>query len=277
MKITSDIHIHTSLSSCAERDATFEEYVERAGKDGLTALGFSDHLWDSDVPGASNWYAPQNVGHVLELKAKLPADRVRNGVRLLYGCETEFTCERKLCLAEEHMDLFDYILVPHSHMHMRIVVPPERIPDYPSQAKYMMDSFLWVVEHPLAHRITAIAHPFVVGTRHATYNDVQKLIPDSYFREAFSAAKEKGIAIEMNGSCLIYLPEERIPTCEYVRIYSIAKECGCRFTYGSDSHSARGDRMISVVERFFDQCGITEDDLLTPDEILNQKGIRKRG
>ncbi len=268
MKITSDIHIHTALSSCAERSATFMGYVEAAKNTNLKVLGFADHLWDSAIPGASKWYAPQNIEHVLKLKEELPASREVDGIKLLFGCETEFAYDGKLCLSEEGFAHFDYVIVPHSHTHMGLVAPKELIPDDRSHAELIMKSFMQLVTHPLASRITAVAHPFVAGTSHAKYNDVQSYIPDSYLREAFSAAKEQGIAIEMNGSCLIYLPSEEIPHCEYVRIYSIAKECGCRFTYGSDSHGTGNERKLHEVERFFDLCGITEADMLTLDEIL---------
>ena len=268
MKITYDIHIHTNLSSCAREDATVENYLNAAKGSGLKLLGFSNHLWDSEVAGASAWYQPQNVAHVLQLKKELQKADSSCGIQTLFGCETEFTHEGKLCLTEEHMELFDYILVPHSHTHMKIVMPQEYAADHNTHARYLMDSFLKVVEHPLSHRFTAIAHPFVPGTRYHLYNTVQALIPDSYFREAFTAAKEKGIAIELNGSCLIYLPEEEIPNCEYVRIYSLARECGCRFTYGSDSHDFRSERKLAVVERFLEQCGIGEEDFLRPDELV---------
>ncbi len=267
MKITQDLHIHTNLSSCAMRDATVSEYIAKAPNDGLTTLGFSNHLWDSDIPGASNWYLPQNVEHVLKLREELPQKREVNGTRLLFGCETEFTHEGKLCLTAEHFALFDYVLVPHSHTHMKVVMPQEYAQDHHRHARYLMDSFMGVVTHPLAKKITAIAHPFVPGTSYDIYNTVQALIPDSYFREAFSAAREMGIAIEMNGSCLIYQKPEDIPHCEYVRIYSIAKECGCRFTYGSDSHDFRNVRQLILVERFLEQCGIGESDMLTVESI----------
>jgi len=268
MKITSDIHIHTGLSSCANRDATFEGYVQDAKKTHLTTLGFADHLWDSAVPGASKWYAPQNVPHVLKLKEMLPASRELDGIKLLFGCETEFAYGGKLCLAEENFEHFDYVIVPHSHTHMGLVAPPELIPDEKSHAKLIMESFMLLVTHPLAKRIASVAHPFVAGTKHHIYNLVQSYIPDSYLYEAFTAAKESGVAIEMNGSCLIYMPSEQIPTCEYVRIYSIAKECGCKFTYGSDSHNVGGERKLHEVERFFDICKITDADMLTNEELL---------
>lgn len=267
MKINYDIHIHTSLSSCAERTATAAGYVEQAKNTGLKLLGFADHLWDSKIPGVSRWYEPQNVEHVLQLKKELPANGVMDGIQVLFGCETDFTYENKLCLAEENMDLFDFILVPHSHTHMGVIVPKEQIADSPSHAKYLMSSFMALVNHPLSHRITAIAHPFIPGTNHAICDEVQSYIPDSYFREAFQAAKEKGIAIEANGSCFINRTPENLKSCEYVRIYSIAKECGCKFTYGSDSHGVNNRRELPVVEQFLEQCGITDDDFLRVEDF----------
>ena len=73
---------------------------------------------------------------------------------------------------------------------------------------------------------------------------------------------KKGIAIEANGSCFISRTPENLKNCEYVRVYSIAKECGCKFTYGSDSHGVTSKRDLPVVEQFLAQCGITNDDFL---------------
>ena len=274
MKITQNIHMHTSLSSCAVRDASVAGYVEDAVKSGeFKLLGFTDHLWDSDVPGCTGWYRPQNVEHVLQLKKDLPASGEMNGVKLLFGCETEFINGGILCLTEEHAELFDYLLVPHSHCHMNVVMPREYADDPKKYAQFLMDSFMRLVNHPMAKKITIAAHPFVAGTSHMRYNEIQSHIPNSYFYEAFAAAKEAEIAIEMNGSCLVYLPEEEIPNCEYVRIFSIAKECGCRFTYGSDAHDHRygpDGRKLHLVEAFFDQCGITEADMLNMETVWNR-------
>lgn len=263
MKITGDLHIHTNLSSCAASEATWEKYVECAKNAGISTLCFTNHLWDSSVPGASAWYAPQTVEHVLQLKKELPSCMEADGIKLLFGCETEFTHEGKLCLAEENMDLFEVILVPHSHTHMKCVMPDRTYADDNKlHAKFLMDSFMRAVEHPLSYRFTAIAHPFVPGTKYEIYNAVQSYIPDSYLREAFCAAREKGIAIEINGSCVLCKDESDFKNCEYLRIFSIAKECGSKFTYGSDSHNFKGDRNLAVVEKFIDACGITESDML---------------
>ena len=167
------------------------------------------------------------------------------------------------------MQKFDYFIVPHSHTHMNVVVPRERVATLELHAKYLMESFMALVEHPMISKATAIAHPFVPGTAFDIYNATQALIPNSYLYEAFAAAREKGVAIELNGSCLHDKSENGLKNCEYARIYSIAKECGCRFTYGSDCHDPRKDRRdLAAVERFFEICNITDSDMLTLDEMI---------
>ena len=85
MKITSDIHIHTNLSSCAREEATLERYVEKAKGSNLQVLGFANHLWDSAIDGASNWYAPQTVEHVLKLKVSEIKEDESEGTAIRIG------------------------------------------------------------------------------------------------------------------------------------------------------------------------------------------------
>ena len=154
MKFHHDIHTPTEISSCcSDRMATPENFIRAAAELGHTTFGFSNHLWDSAISGASEWYKPQNVEHVLRLKEQLPPSEEVDGIKILFGCETEFTYEGKLCLAEENFELFDYVLLPHSHTHMKVIVPREWIADEKGHAKYLMDSFMMAVTHPQSKRI----------------------------------------------------------------------------------------------------------------------------
>ena len=78
-----DLHIHTRLSSCAKPEALAADYIARAKEMGLSAIAFTDHMWDSAVPGASNWYKPQNYEHICELKKELPA--ADPALKILFG------------------------------------------------------------------------------------------------------------------------------------------------------------------------------------------------
>ena len=55
MKVTRDMHTHTNLSACADRNTTLVLLAEAAVKLGIETLGVANHLWDSKVPGASGW------------------------------------------------------------------------------------------------------------------------------------------------------------------------------------------------------------------------------
>ena len=45
------------------------------------------------------------------------------------------------------------------------------------------------------------------------------------------------------------------------RIYKIAKQCGCKFYFGSDAHHPDAlDRAKGIFERAVDLLGLTEDD-----------------
>jgi diacylglycerol kinase len=116
----------------------------------------------------------------------------------LVNSAVERTVDR---ISEENAELFDYFIVPHSHTHMGVVVPKDRIATLELHAKYLMDSFMELLDHPMIGKATAIAHPFVPGTAFAIYDATQALIPDPYFYEAFAAAREKGVAFLYGAAC----------------------------------------------------------------------------
>ncbi len=125
MKITHDLHTHTLMSSCSfDPHATMQAYVDKASELGHTVIGISNHLWDEKVPGASEWYAGQCVSYGFEEKYAIPADT--HGVRVLFGAETEYCGMTKtLGMSAETGARFDYILVPHTHSHMKNFVMEE--------------------------------------------------------------------------------------------------------------------------------------------------------
>lgn len=125
MQITHDIHTHTLHSSCCfDPAATVRNYIRKAQELGHTVLGLSDHLWDEAVPGASGWYSGQTLQYVLEAKDSIPADT--GHLRVLFGAEAEYcTITDTLAITADDARAFDYILIPHTHTHMRNFVMPE--------------------------------------------------------------------------------------------------------------------------------------------------------
>ena len=85
-RVDNDLHIHTHLSSCsADPEQNTDRLLKYAAENRLSAICVTDHFWDSGVPGASEWYAPQNYEHIARSKPLPTAD----GVRFLFGCETD--------------------------------------------------------------------------------------------------------------------------------------------------------------------------------------------
>lgn len=251
-----DLHIHTNLSSCARPDSEPAGYLAEIRRRSYPVIGFADHLWDADVPGASDWYRPQDIPHVLSLRREL-ADVTIPGTRLLVGCETEYIGNGVVGLTPEHAALFDFVLVPASHIHMEGFVRPEGMTRSDELRKLLVDRFLEVCEIDFAF---GIAHPFVpVGF----YNRAEELlagIPDPLFEECFRAAAEKRKSIELNLSAITRLPAGALR--EYERIMIIARECGCRFHVGSDAHGLGGfgEELFRAGGEFALRCGIALPD-----------------
>ena len=187
-----DLHIHTNLSECS-RDPlqTVENIVRYAAEHHIPTVGISNHVWDREIPGASDWYAPQDFDHILAIRRQIPSDL--HGVRLLIGAETEFA-GGKIALTRAHRDELDYVLVPHSHIHMvGLVLPRDRVSDR-QVADYLVESFLDLVSRNFA---TAIAHPFSpVGRTPENVKAITDCISDDAFAHCFSAAREHRAAAQ---------------------------------------------------------------------------------
>ena len=126
MQVTHDIHTHTLLSACCfDPEATVAAYVSKAAELGHKLLGIANHLWDERVPGPSKWYRGQTVNYVLEARDAIPADT--KGVKVLIGAEAEYCgMTDTLAITAENAKKFDYMLIPHTHTHMRNMMPLKR-------------------------------------------------------------------------------------------------------------------------------------------------------
>ena len=90
--------------------------------------------------------------------------------------------------------------------------------------------------------------------------DVIKLLPDEKLYEIFTDCSEKGVGIELNMKTLSLSDEVK---SIMLRPYFIAKDCGCKFYLGSDSHSVKA--LETVKENFEDI--ITSLDLKEKDKF----------
>ena len=107
-----DFHIHSQLSRCSkDPKQTPERILEYAKQYGFKKICVTDHFWDSNVKGASDWYEGQNFQHV---SSSLPLPQ-SEGIDFKFGCETDVDMYMTLGVSEENMDKFDFIIIPTTH------------------------------------------------------------------------------------------------------------------------------------------------------------------
>ena len=256
--IDHDLHCHSVLSSCSSDPAmTPQAILDFARAHGYTCQCVTDHLWDSSVPGASRWYAPQDIDHV-RASLPLPTDPQ---VRMVFGCETEFCGGGKLGLAPENYGLFDFIVVPPNHFHMKGFVRPESVNTEALAADLLVERLEELLAFDLPWERVGIAH--ISGGLVFSEGDgplVLRLVDEARFRAVMRAFAERGAGIEINLAC--FGPHWRDREDDRLRLYRLAREEGCRFYLASDAHhpadlSVVPDRAPEVVGLL----GLTADDL----------------
>ena len=254
-----DFHFHTNLSSCAAKDSSLKIMLEALKKAGDTTAGVANHLWDSKVPGSSPWYAPQDIGHVLAIREEYRqlSEEERCGIKLYFGCETEYVGQGRVALKKESAELFEFILVPAHHFHMKNFVRPAELEDAPGIRRLMLARFSECCNIDF---VSGIAHPFMVLGYPERIDEILSGITDDEYKKVFEVAAEKGKSVEIN-ICAFYQDVRRDSEgfpAEYRRLFTIARECGCRFHLGSDAHAP--DRLaqerFETALKFAQKCGI---------------------
>ena len=176
----------------------------------------------------------------------------------MFGCETELDRNLTLGISRESFDLFDFVIIPTTHLHMGGFTC-RGDEDAAERAE------LWEKSLRLAAR-TGICRLTKIGVAHLTcpliwsghYIDVLRLISDDDYSRLFRKAADRGIGIELNS-------EIARDNDEVFRPYRIAKAEGCRFYFGSDAHHPRRlAEMKPLAEAIIDRLSLEESDKFRP-------------
>ena len=254
-----DYHIHSELSSCSRDPEQTPARILQYAKDyGLKTVCLTDHYWDSAVPGASRWYEPQNFEHISKAKP-LP---VADGVTFLFGCETDFDRNHTLGVPPARFDDFGFIVIPTTHLHMKgFTITEEDIVSVEKKAKLWVTRMEALLAMDLPFYKIGIAHPaccLLHKTPREEYLRLLDLIPEADMVRVFTKAADLGVGIELNSDDMSFSDAEADTV---LRMFRIAKRCGCKFYCGSDAHAPIGfEKMKTVIERAIDLLGLTEDD-----------------
>jgi len=255
-RIDHDYHIHSFLSSCSRDPAqTPKEILRYAARQGLSSLCLTDHYWDSAVPGASDWYKPQDFDHIAAARP-LPQTE---GIRFLFGCETDLDRHGTLGLPLSRFDDFDFVVIPTTHLHMTGFTITET-----DAASDERRAILWaerlerVLSMPLPFHKVGIAHLACGLICRGRHLDVLDRIPSSEMERLFSLAAARGCGIELNASDFGFAEAdaERV-----LRPFRIARGCGCKFYLASDAHHPQNlDGAIARFARAVDLLDLTAED-----------------
>ncbi len=241
-KIDHDLHIHTFLSDCSRDPAqTPEAILDYAVRNGFTSVCLTDHYWDAAVPGASNWYIPQDYAHIAQ---SLPLPQ-KDGIRFLFGCETDLSKDGTVGIPVSRFEDFGFVIIPTTHLHMTgFTLTAEDAADDDRRAALWIERMDSLLDKDLPFEKIGIAHPAcpLIGKN---YLSVLDRIPSDELERVFSKAAKRGCGIELNAGDFGFAESDADTV---LRIFRTAKACGCRFYLGSDAHHPSG--LINALPRF---------------------------
>lgn len=253
-----DLHIHSFLSLCSKDEKQNPETIlQYAIDNGLKTIALTNHYWDSAVDGASGFYSVQNFEWISRSKHLPQAD----GIRFLFGCETDMDKNMHLGMPVSRFDDFDFVVIPTTHLHMKGFTISEEDASTPEgRARIWIERFESVLKMEIPFKKVGFAHlacPLIAPDR-STYLKVLELLPEEKLRALFAKCAFLGAGIELNSSDMSFSEYESETV---LRIFRIAKECGCKFYMGSDAHHPNGLKEAkNIFERAIDLLGLTEDD-----------------
>ncbi len=253
--VDNDLHIHSNISLCSKNpEQTPENILKYAEENGLKTVCLTNHFWDEKVRAELNsFYEEQNFEHI---KQALPLPQSER-VRFLFGCEADMDRNLTLGISRETFDKFDFVIVSLTHFHIKGVVSrgdetvEERIQMWIDRVDKLLSMELPFKKIGLGHLTTVLMH-------FERYLDVIAGIPDEEYRRVFSKAARLGVGIELNFNSFAY-GEDTIEIA--MRPYRIAKECGCKFYFGSDAHWPEAfENAKKNFENIVDILGLEESD-----------------
>lgn len=256
--IDNDLHIHSKISLCSnDPEQTNERILGYAEQNGLKTICLTDHFWDETVSGASNWYSSQDYAHISAAKPLPYSDNIR----FLFGCETELNRFLTLGLSAKRFDLFDFIIIPTTHFHMKgYTLSEDEAKNAKSRAKAWVKRLDAVLNMDLPFYKIGIAHLtcHLIAPTREEFLETLELLPADEMKRLFDKAAKVGAGIELNASCMNFSDDEADIV---LRPYKIAKECGCKFYLGSDAHHPnRLDAAKAAFEKAVDMLSLEEED-----------------
>ncbi len=140
-----------------------------------------------------------------------------------------------LGISRERFDDFDFVAIPTTHMHLDGFTIDKGITSCEIRARIWEKRLEELLKKDIPWHKVGLAHM----TCAHVYNrekmcEVVSNISEEKMYVLFKQCADKGMGIELHASSFVVTDEE-MPII--LKPYRIAKECGCKFYLGSDSHN----------------------------------------
>jgi histidinol phosphatase-like PHP family hydrolase len=260
MNITHDLHVHTYLSACCrdKEGMTVTNVLAAAEASGLRTVGFSDHLWMNAAVPPSSWYRPQDATQIRRLRNDLAA-LGPSPVRVSVGCEADMRAPGQFSITPEFAAGLDHVLLACSHFHMKDFIEQPADTSPRAVAEHLVAFFVSGVRSGLA---TSIAHPFLPIGDTARLDAILGSLSDAELTDALGVAAERRVALEITVGFLPKAgPEPTFSLETPLRLLTLAKTAGCRFTFGTDAHDLPSLDHLAGLQPLVDRLGLTDADL----------------
>ena len=153
------------------------------------------------------------------------------------------------------------MVIPTTHLHMTGFTYEETDNTPEKKAELWLKRLDALLNMDLPFHKIGIAHlacNLIFSGSREKYIETLNLLPEDELKKLFTKAAKLGCGIELNYSDMSFGDEE---ADDVLRMFRIAKDCGCKFYFGSDAHHPSGFEKTKVVfERAIDLLGLTEDD-----------------
>ena len=151
-----------------------------------------------------------------------------------------------------------------SHFHMEEIVEQPRDKSARAMGEHLIAFFVAGAKSGLA---TVIVHPLKPFGSDGIYDAAIASLSDGELFDALSVAAEAGVAIEITTQ---FLPPDAVRIAAGraafsietpLRVLSLAKKAGCKFSLGSDGHSLDAVRQIKELKKLVGPLNLTKEDM----------------
>jgi len=260
MKVDIDTHLHTPLSKCCHDPASTIENIAAvlAGR-GYRLIAVTDHVWGHPTVEPNSWYRAHPESGTLEQADYIHAHAAEFPLAVLAGCEADMKAPGIFGITQAMREKLDLVMLSSDHFQLRDFVeqPSEVTPE--NLAKLMMKFFRSAVRESGADILT---HPLYTNSYDEFYDRALDCIGDAELLDALGEAAERKIALELNAGLFVAAVKGRYRWDSQVRVFTLAKQAGCKFTMGTDAHKMADFDLAPLCGKMADEAGITEADLM---------------